>query len=592
MAFLRESADKLRAKPFGDTEPFSLVPEALRGGFEAVTERSITTWTARRDARCDEVLYLYKSQYAEEFGLDLESWEAVREALFLREAAFAVLDLDNIRVEALPILERGFKVRIVTKAPGALVFALQSWNTLLLDLLARDPAVAPALKLQDQRLEFVDFLNGFAPLRKPYVFRSADLTSATDLMPRDLCDALVCGVLVGLSLSEESVPAKLLRAGTGNLNCSWPNGKAAVTSRGILMGLPVSWPLLCIYNMWMHMRAWSEASPSGCRLREFSWYRVIGDDYVSYLPARVSNRYTAVLVRTGGLPSEGKDLTSRSAFVFGEEAARLDGTRVRCMNSVSVRALVGEAEWTWGTAGDPAFDLPVQLSQACEKVDKPLRGRICKIVRSSHTELIRRMERAGIPPFVPRWCGGGGFPSLNPNKEFRRCPRLTRAIRYLISSVKQERGKSLQLQKLSSCWTDPAGSLQSPGWVNDALEVQIREFGLVDIKSCPGSVSLSEAHATLLQFWRTAEELAFGVQNDKATRPSLFLVGRRLKEVVDRVNRSLPADRLSDPTEDMVAGLETGKQWVEDHCRIRNLVWAGALSPSWHLSSSFQGNGR
>jgi len=580
--YLRDLANRFRESTLGDRKLESCVPKELRLPFEAYTEHALeegTPWSTM-----GEIMYQWLPRYAEEFGIGLDEWEVVREMCFIHEAAFDALDLDNMVVEALPIFERGCKIRIVTKAPGAFVYALQSWNTLLLDLLARDPAVAPALKLEDQREEFVELLERNHPLPNEFIFRSADLTAATDLMPRDLCQALAEGTIDGLGIPRDSKSAQLLILATGNLKCRW-GGEEEVTSRGILMGLPTSWPLLCIYNMWMHSRAWREGMPRSYKKAWVALYRVIGDDYVSLVPPKVNQAYTRVLLRTGGLPSEGKDLASAKGFVFGEEAAIRDTFGVQCIRTVSVRSLLGEAEWTRN--GASVLDVPLSISSAFDKADSGLKHRIHHIVRDSHAVMITRMRKVGIPPFLPRSVGGGGYPSLRPNREYRKEFQYTRALRILLSSIKQEKGTSLQFSKLSTAWFRPAGTtLQSPKWADEFIEKQVREFGFKALVNHPTSISLEDAYRQVLTFWQVGEETAFGVVSQDKLDPTMSQIGKALRGKIAELNHSVPAHRLSDLTDNMIEGIRLAVAWVTMNCRVDLPPSCGFFCPS-NASATF-----
>ena len=75
-----------------------------------------------------------------------------------------------------------------------------------------------------------------------------DLTSATDLLRLDLYKAIWLGV------AEEMVlPDWLTRVGVLGLRpqmVRWPDGEEAVSQRGELIGLPLSWPIINIIHLW------------------------------------------------------------------------------------------------------------------------------------------------------------------------------------------------------------------------------------------------------------------------------------------------------------------------------------------------------
>jgi hypothetical protein len=75
---------------------------------------------------------------------------------------------------------------------------------------------------------------------------SSDLRAASDLIPLDLASAVVDG----LEESGRFLPFELLglRLATGPVRLEWPDGDSRKTSRGILMGLPTTWALLCVIH--------------------------------------------------------------------------------------------------------------------------------------------------------------------------------------------------------------------------------------------------------------------------------------------------------------------------------------------------------
>jgi len=344
------------------------------------------------------------------------------------------------------------------------------------------------------------------------------------------------------------------------------------------MGIPTSWPILCIYNMWMHARAWEESG-----LMEPKWirdlFRVIGDDYVALLPKLVSDRYTNVLLRTGGFPSPGKDLEAPLGFIFGEEAALVTPKgKLVCARTVSVRSLLGEAEFN-RSEGIPS-DIPPMLSASAAKAPRDLRERICVLSRESHADQIAYMKSVGIPPFLPREVGGGGYPVMDLNKEFRREKKFSRAIRILLSSYIQNNENGISFAKLTSIWTSP-GSGEAPGWAWESIGNQIKEFGVVSLDQDPDSVPVVEAFSRLLAVLRTGEELAFGIQPTERDLPALSQIGRRIRKVIEEVNSSVPLDRLSDKTKELGDGLMRMRQEYLRRFRVRHVMGSLDFAPTW-----------
>jgi hypothetical protein len=308
-----------------------------------------------------------------------------------------------------------------------------------------------------------------------------------------------------------------------------------------------------------------------------SSFRVIGDDYVSLVPREVSEEYTSVLRRTGGQPSEGKDFSSRVGLVFGEEAAVFLGGELIDLDSVSVRALTGEAEWT--KPGCLPTDVPLGLASSFERAGPALRRRICSLGQAAFGPLVRRAVSLGIPPFLPRFVGGLGLPTAHPTREWRRWPRHARAVRWAISGVIQGVLPVSRLSAFSSVWTDPPGNSAAAAWADEILERQVLEHGFAKAGTTEMAIPYVEYRKRLVSFLREGEELAFGISTEKDSHPSLHLVGVRLRSRVSEILSHLPAGRLSDPVENMEAGLErVRKSLVEDFC-IRFPASVGVFAP-------------
>ena len=151
---------------------------------------------------------------------------------------------------------------------------------------------------------------------------SADLKSATDYFPQDL---MVAGVQ-GLTKGWPPFWRKLFLRGVGpHEMTSHCGSQTQVTSRGISMGSPVSWPLLSMYSAWLHHRSRSDG-----------WYAVCGDDYLGCHTYATYRRYCEARRQTGAVGSPGKDLICRgSVGVFAEELVTVG--RCRWVPTASVR---------------------------------------------------------------------------------------------------------------------------------------------------------------------------------------------------------------------------------------------------------------
>jgi hypothetical protein len=92
---------------------------------------------------------------------------------------------------------------------------------------------------------------------------SSDLTTASDLLRLDEIEALVDGILessVGRALPDWM--KQELYALTGPIALEYPDGRTIGESQsGALMGLPTTWPLLCLAVSRWYSRAWLDCRP-------------------------------------------------------------------------------------------------------------------------------------------------------------------------------------------------------------------------------------------------------------------------------------------------------------------------------------------
>jgi hypothetical protein len=105
------------------------------------------------------------------------------------------------------------------------------------------------------------------------VLVSTDLTRATDLLPLDLCAAIVDGLEQSGRLSETEIG--ILRILTGPQRLEYSDGEVT-SSNGILMGLPTSWAILSLIHLF-----WIDEVKSTSRTanwRKNHKFSICGDD--------------------------------------------------------------------------------------------------------------------------------------------------------------------------------------------------------------------------------------------------------------------------------------------------------------------------
>nr|DAZ87253.1 TPA_asm: RNA-dependent polymerase [Halia narna-like virus] len=324
--------------------------------------------------------------FEKEYEIKMEDWINIQEILFSVVACREAVGLTDLpKCRQVPVVERGWKVRVCTPLEAAHRYLLGVINSALLDALERVPEVVGSL--HGNAAEKLDWSKG----RRTNLVFSADLKSATDYLPQDL-------VLAAANRLSEGWPpfwAKLFTRAVGPHILTSADGKREqVTSRGILMGSPVSWPLLSMYSAWLHHESGSDG-----------WYGVCGDDYIGCHTYGTYRKYLAVRSATGGVGSPGKDaLGTQSVGVFAEELVTVG--RCRWIPTVSVRAVMADPKsglpsWSQGPAVSAALD-PLKWDP----------GTVRRVCSHLHKATYKHLYRAGIEPTGPRWVGCAGFPGL------------------------------------------------------------------------------------------------------------------------------------------------------------------------------------
>jgi hypothetical protein len=527
-------------------------------------------------------MFGYSKAYAEDYSLTLDGWERERELQFAVAACMQVVNVDwaPLPVTRVVIKERGSKGRIVTKAPAAHQFLGSLWNSVLLQLLARDPILGVSLRQEHEVERLVEESKRADVLVRAYrkgitglTWRSADLTAASDNLPHDLLKAGLDGILTSLG-----VPLDTLSARTATVFVLPLTMEGRLTCRGTPMGSPLAWPMLSLYNGWLHSRAW-EGGRAADRCLLFSCAAVIGDDYAAILPQVVNERYTSILLRTGGTPSYGKDYASLDSVMLGEELVLMDKDKTLSVAKThTIRTFVGSDEWS-RTHGPYWLNGPVALAaQAKELVGKDLANflRVTKLMCAKHIKLF---ESYRIPAFLPREWGGGGFPSATANRYMRKhYPSWCRALRILTCQVKQGVRSVLYKDEMVSSWTtssDPlAGDLRQRARV--AISNLVGEYGWVRDGKDASTTYVEDAITQASSCYSIPSMLAFGA-TAKAEFPSMNVVGKRLRDVVKRLNETVPKHRLTGPTFAILAGLVNAQIWLKDNLQLRTPIPLGSI---------------
>jgi len=433
---LHELADQLPPELFGEYALWTVRTE------EAFSARGFGSGSEPR-LRFDECAFLFDKRYE----VSLEDWELVRERLFSIAAAWLAVDWDNLpKCRQTAIRERGWKSRIVTPEEAAFGYLCSVCNSWLLSLLRHHPEVSSSLR-GTPAFE-VDWQVNEG--RSGSVIRSLDLKAASDYLPHDLLRIAVEGLC---DSAGASIPLRrILRRAVGphRMRLSQEiGGGEVITSRGSLMGNPVTWPLLSLYTWWLHVESLSSR-----------WFAVVGDDYIGAHNFASNARMTRVLVRTGGVPSPGKDITGQQGFgVLAEQLISLGRRRVH--PTASIRALAGIVK------GDnvPLWSVgPALAKVASECMDVP----VGDIVALTFAGLFRHLRRNGVDPCAPRWAGGAGFPGTPTQL----------SLRFARQILSQKPVDVLRwISQLESAWVVSRALRSSLNLLSAEAQVLLTEFG-------------------------------------------------------------------------------------------------------------------
>jgi hypothetical protein len=302
----------------------------------------------------------------------------------------------NHRVCTIP--ERGWKRRIVSAPPAAASVAGGVLNRALLAGLRKESRTR--LFLAGERRAAVEVAS--RAFREGFSVVSTDLTAATDRLPHDLVRAIVDGLCLGWD-GLPGVWSEVLYSLTGPQDLTYPWGQRCRSSRGVLMGLGPSWPIMSIIHLWWVDHA---ASRLGPRYRWPAWRgtAIGGDDLVGFWPKELVESYRWMVSSCGGLPSKGKDFTSSFAGNFTEMTFWIIPRNPR--TGATIR-------WAGGIPTKGLVSLSLDLEgEAYEAVGyeggRDLRAR--RVLRALRPEVWRRCRESGVVPNFPRALGGAGLP--------------------------------------------------------------------------------------------------------------------------------------------------------------------------------------
>jgi len=354
------------------------------------------------------------------------------------------------KAQAVVVCERGMKVRVVTKSPGALVAILHLFRRWCASGLRRDPSIKMVLAGDHEKAVEEMFGSGIGPQD---IVVSSDLKSATDLISRETYEALWEGI--SRSNPGKTLPKFVCRAvslAVGPQVIEYPAlGRFTKTKRGALMGLPSTWFFLCLANLaWWNLAHQQEGrrlpSPRpGLTARSGRVRRVTicGDDLVGASSSTIVVRYEVNAIESGAkFSSAMKHIKSRTGGVFtenvffmedkprsrswtvprpatlGRSAARrtVEVQRTsfsRWSQAFPIRGILGTMRSDRTGREDPYWiSLGPAMEQMMARRDQRWRKSMIIALRAAHPDLEHFLREHGLKHLfhVPRVFGGLGIP--------------------------------------------------------------------------------------------------------------------------------------------------------------------------------------
>jgi len=537
-----------------------------------------------------DVLFPFQKSYHTLMGIGPAEWDLVRLHLMTYltaciEIKRAIVNGDLPDARPVVIQERGEKARMVTPVTYSVAYISMFLNKLLLSALDQDKRVRATDP--DPMSGFIHSLSADCPT--DWIFRSVDMTRATDLMPLDIVSSLVGGIIDSWGLPP--FLSEAFRLCTGPVNLQVDDAVSVRTRRGILMGLGTSWPILSLYNLWLYEKAWTRSGMRRCWSKRFrGMVRTVGDDLLGLIPQSVSDCYTSNLVETGGSPSFGKDLSSKTTGVLVEQAVR---RREGCkcpMNpfyrypSCSVRPLLPGCTSEKDGTVMPKWMMGKQLTDVIS--DSVHKKYLTVFLQKMYAKEIRLLQRCGVQPFLPRSVGGGNFPCAA--KDMRKHwmalrPRWLRALRCAMAfpakpgltshlTVPWSMGPSNPLsERMFNYWLEKSIDAVRPWCLEEELIVR-RSRWVVTAARPDADLTAADCTERAIAQASNGQRMLVA-EGQPVVRMRLGELQRRLKSGIKKLNSLVPEHKLGDPPSKMWVGLE------RHAARLAEPVYESSLLP-------------
>jgi hypothetical protein len=308
---------------------------------------------------------------------------------------------------------------------------------LFFDILRRWVVTRPTLE-GDKARAVSEVLSGSSVGKVIY---SSDLSSATDRCHQDALVAILSTILQGWEIAEYPICDALALRLLGQHDLYVGGACYNYNNRGILMGSPVSWPMLNIANFFcfaLSLGGSVKGRPFGYvrdRIREAErCARICGDDLLAVIPRPVVEIYEKTLGSIGFEPSIPKSFVSSNGGVFAEFTFRAKKKAVEVLDLFPPltnrnRVVYNHVFDGYTTLGDipaklftprggngriPVIKLGPALTAHLEHVPSNFLPEVLRSVKRLMGKvmpgLVREAYKFGIDPGAPRALGGLELP--------------------------------------------------------------------------------------------------------------------------------------------------------------------------------------
>jgi hypothetical protein len=339
-------------------------------------------------------------------------------------------------MDAYPVgLPEPFKVRVITKGATHHYHLARRWQPRMWEPLKNHPTFELVGKPLDQQT--MNRFLGLCGIDDGREFTSGDYASATDHLDSELsldCLDAICEC-IGVPFEDRIVLKEALVNHIFHIKDGAGGVETMTQEKGQLMGSPISFPILCIFNAALTRYALEVASPLKVRYMLDDLPMLINGDDIVFRTSVIEYLTWKAIVAFGGLkPSVGKNFRSRNLGTINSEmwsfktrtlycsdpslqpTRFITGKRRPIIEMGMLRGSMKNGTTHLSRDEQSPFSDPsrwgMSKQQCWEKFlsSCPNRPEAYKYLWSTVGLELSKTMPAGVPMCAPVWLGGGGFP--------------------------------------------------------------------------------------------------------------------------------------------------------------------------------------